>query len=87
MKKILKAPDPIDENIFAFTEKKAKRMRVRNVPGSLDEAVRKMEKSDFAKGVLGEHAFEKYLEAKKQDVEGYKLQVSDWELDRYLDIY
>lgn len=83
----IEPPKSIEENIFEFTEKKASRMRVRSLPGSLDNAVKNLEKSSFVKEVFGEHAFNKYLEAKKKEVEGYKLQISEWELDNYLDIY
>ena len=79
--------DPIDENIFAFTDKKAKRMRIKSLPGSLAEAVENFEKSTFTRQVLGDHAFEKFLAAKKKEVEGYRLQISDWELENYLEIY
>jgi glutamine synthetase len=83
----MKAPDPIDENIYTFTEKKAQRMRVKNLPATLKEAIEKMERSSFAKEVLGEHAFENYIRAKKEEIDGYNLQVSNWELDKYLSIY
>jgi glutamine synthetase len=83
----LEAPNPINENIYEFTQKKAERMRVKTLPGSLDEAVKKMEKSEFVKEVFGEHSFLKFVEAKKIEVDGYRLQVSEWELNNYLDIY
>lgn len=87
IEKKIEPPKAIEENIFEFTDKKAKRMRVRSLPGSLDDAVKNLEKSAFTKSVLGEHAFAKYIEAKKEDVESYKLQISKWELNKYLDIY
>ncbi len=80
-------PDPIDENIFEFTDKKARRMRVKTVPGSLGEAIAKFERSSLAKEVLGEHSFEKFVEAKKSEADSYRLDVSQWELDQYLDNY
>ncbi len=81
----VKVPDPIEENIFEFTEKKARRMRVKTLPGSLQDAVAKTAKSSLVKEVLGEHAFEKYIEAKRMEADAYRLQVSQWELDTYLD--
>jgi glutamine synthetase len=80
-------PDPIDENIFEFTDKKARRMRVRTVPGSLLEAVERMERGELAREVLGDHAFEKFVEGKKAEANAYRLHVSEWELGQYLDNY
>ncbi len=80
-------PDPIDENIFLFTDKKAQRMRVKTLPWSLNEAITKMSKSKFVEEVLGKHTFDKYIRAKKAEIEWYKLQVSRWEIDSYLRNY
>ena len=57
------------------------------MPGSLGEAIAEMEKSDLMKHTLGDHLFERYIEAKKQEWDEYRLNVSQWELDRYLPIY
>lgn len=79
--------EPIDENIFEFTDKKARRMRIRTVPGSLIDAIAKMEKSALVKSVLGEHSFGKFIESKTIEADSHRLSVSQWELDRYLDNY
>ena len=79
--------NPVDENIFEFTAKKAKRMRIRNLPENLEIAISNFEKSKFTRAVLGDHAFEKFLAAKKKEIEGYRLQILDWELENYLEIY
>ena len=83
----IQTPDPIEENIYEFTEKKAKRMRIRTLPGSLNSAINKFEKSNLAKEVLGEHAFEKYIEAKKAKILEYRLFVSQWEIDEYMELF
>lgn len=44
-----------------------------------------MKKSDFIKGVVGEDVFKKYTRAKREEWNEYTSQVTDWEIDRYLD--
>jgi glutamine synthetase len=39
------------------------------------------------KAALGEHLTERFLEAKREEVEQYNLQVSRWEIDNYLGRY
>ena len=36
---------------------------------------------------LGEHVFDRFVEAKTIEWQEYCLQVSGWELDRYLRVY
>ena len=42
---------------------------------------------DVVKEALGEHLTERFLEAKREEVAQYNLQVSRWEIDRYLGRY
>ena len=35
---------------------------------------------------LGEHIFNRYVEIKRQEWEDYRVQVTPWELERYLSI-
>lgn len=80
-------PEPIDENIFEFTDKKAKRMRIKTVPGSLQEAIARMERGSLVRKVFGDHSFEKFIENKKVEIDEHRLYVSQWELDTYLANY
>ena len=43
-------PEPIDEKHFWIHRQKAKRMRIKTVPGSLQEAISKMERGPCSKG-------------------------------------
>ena len=44
-----------------------------------------MRKSDFVKGVLGKEVFKKYIKAKEEEWMEYTSQVTDWEINKYLD--
>jgi glutamine synthetase len=43
-----------------------------------------MEKSEFVANVLGEHAFEYFLRNKRKEWDEYRLQVTPYELQKYL---
>ena len=58
---------------------------ITNLPKNLYEAVRHMRKSTFMKEVLGEEVFTKYVNAKEEEWMEYTSQVTDWEINRYLD--
>jgi len=58
-----------------------------HLPSSLAEALDEMEKDPLVRRVLGDHITDKFLEAKRKEWEEYVLQVSEWELDRYLPLF
>lgn len=87
IKERIQPPPPVDANIFAMTEEEKKRENVVSLPGSLREAVDEMKKNGLLRDVLGKHIFEKYIEAKNEEWEDYRKQVTPWELKHYLTKY
>jgi glutamine synthetase len=59
-------------------------MGIRSLPRDMRESIHAFEKSKFMKEVLGEHIFEKYISAKKAELNSYQSQVTDWEINEYL---
>ena len=57
------------------------------MPGSLGEAIEELKSSELVKATLGDHLFERYVEAKRQEWDEYRISVSQWELERYLPVY
>jgi glutamine synthetase len=87
IKKGLEPGEPVEENLFHFDDDKLSARKIDTLPPSLGEAIMEMKKDPLIKEALGEHTFEKYLEAKKAEWDSYRLSVSQWELDRYLERY
>ena len=83
----IEPPASVDCNIFNMTEEEKKEIGIEAIPGNLSEAVAELEKDDFIKGVLGEHVSVKYIEAKKKEWANYTAQVTDWEINQYLNQY
>jgi glutamine synthetase len=67
------------------TEKEA--AGIASMPASLMEALDELKANPIAKETLGEHIFEKYCSTKEAEWDSYRISVTDWELDSYLDIY
>jgi glutamine synthetase len=42
--------------------------------------------SELVLKALGEHVFTRYVDLKRAEWEDYRVQVSEWELDRYLSV-
>ena len=56
------------------------------LPADLNEAIGAAQGSELARRVLGGALFEKFLENKRIEWEHYRMQVHEYELDRYLGI-
>jgi glutamine synthetase len=77
-------PESVDCNIFHMSEQERSARKIEELPGTLAEAVSCMEKDGFMRKMLGDHVFEKYIALKKEEWNRYRSQVTDWEINEYL---
>jgi len=87
IKNKIEPPEPVEENIFEMSEEERARHGIGSLPGSLEEAIKEFENSTLMRETLGDHIFEKYLEAKKLEWDDYRTKVHQWEIDSYLTKY
>jgi glutamine synthetase len=87
IKRKLTPPDPVEENIYELTEEQREERGIGSLPGSLEEALTALKQDRVVTAILGEHILEKYLEAKERELRDYRLVVTPWEIERYLEDY
>ena len=78
---------PINKNIFTMSHRERRHLRIDELPGNLNEALDELEKDDLVRETLGEHVFEHFLAAKREEWLDYIKHVSPWEVERYLGAY
>lgn len=83
----LTPPDPVDGNIYHMSEDERIERKVGNLPGTLDEALEEMIMDPLIRETLGDHVFNKYATAKRLEFDQYRVQVHQWEVDKYLTQY
>jgi glutamine synthetase len=83
----MECPDPIRENIYEFDEQKREEYGITTLPANLGEAVDALEDDELVLDALGDHVAEKFVKAKQAEYDDYRVDVSDWELDRYLETF
>jgi glutamine synthetase len=83
----LDAPDPVRENIYEFDESMREEYGINTLPPNLDGAIDALEEDEIVLDALGEHVAEKFIEAKRAETDEYRVSVSEWELDRYLETF
>ncbi len=85
--KQLPCPAPLNNvNVYHLTEEERVSMGIPELPGSLAEALRELEKDEVIKGALGPAAYEAFVRAKWAEIEESRMRVTDWELERYLEV-
>lgn len=86
IKKKLKAPNPVEENLFEFDDKRLAKHYIGKLPANLFEALSEIEKGRIVRETFGDYTYNRYLEAKRQEWDSFRTAVSDWETNRYLEI-
>lgn len=84
IKNNLKAPAPVEENLFEFDNAKLAKYYISKLPASLDEALKEIETGKIVRQVFGEYTWKRYLEAKRDEWDKFRISVTDWEIERYL---
>ena len=77
-------PPGSEDDVWSLTAAERRALGMDPLPGSLNQAITVMEKSELVAQTLGEHVFDFFLRNKRAEWEDYRRQVTAWELDRYL---
>jgi glutamine synthetase len=78
---------PVNKNIYKMSHRERRHLRIDELPANLSEALDELEKSTLMRETLGEHIFDHFLTAKREEWSAYMRYVSPWEVERYLSTY
>lgn len=84
IEKGLEPPEPVEENVYEFSEEQRKRRGIKTLPSSLEEAIALTEKSALVREALGDHLFHAFIKNKKVEYDQYRIQVTEYEIKKYL---
>jgi glutamine synthetase len=79
-------PEPMETNLYDLTHDEREARGITQLPETLGEAIEELASSELVRKALGDHIFERYVELKREEWEEYRVQVTRWELERYLPI-
>ena len=79
-------PEPIEKDIFELSADEKAELGIESLPGSLSEAIEKVEQSRLVRQTLGDHIFENFIKNKKIEWNEYRSHVHPYELEKYLPI-
>jgi len=79
-------PEPLNNvNVYHLSESERAAMGITPLPGSLGEALIELDKDKVIKDALGPNTYESFRRAKIAERDDYRVAVTDWETNRYLE--
>ncbi|MGB3633535.1 MAG: glutamine synthetase family protein [Rubrobacteraceae bacterium] len=78
--------EPMERNLYNLTPEEREKMGIESLPADLGEAIRAAEDSEILHKALGEHCFTRLLDLKREEFEDYRIQVTPYELEKFLPI-
>jgi glutamine synthetase len=79
-------PEPMETNLYHLTPEQRRERGIVSLPETLGEAIDELAGSDLARKALGPHIFDRYVDLKRAEWDEYRVQLSQWELDKYLSV-
>jgi len=76
--------EPIEENIYNMSEETKASLHIDTLPNSLDNAIGEFENSELMRKTLGDHIFNALILNKRIEWDQYRMQVSQYEKEKYL---
>jgi len=77
-------PDPMETNLYHLTAEQRTNRGITALPETLGEAITELAGSELARKALGPHIFDRYVELKRKEWDEYRVQLTQWELEKYL---
>ncbi|MCK4607627.1 MAG: glutamine synthetase, partial [candidate division Zixibacteria bacterium] len=76
--------EPIEDNIYTMSDETKATLHIDTLPNSLDNAIGEFEKSELMKETLGSHVFNALILNKRIEWDQYRMEVSQYEKEKYL---
>jgi glutamine synthetase len=77
-------PPPMETNLYHLTPEQRRERGIVSLPETLGEAIDELSRSELMKKALGPHIFDRYVELKRKEWDEYRVQLTAWEMEKYL---
>lgn len=80
------APEAVQQNVYTMTDEERAERGIGTLPASLLEALQLTQESELVRKALGQHVFDAFIKNKKIEWDRYRIQVTEYELQKYLPV-
>ena len=77
----------VDVNVSAWTDERRRTLEVERLPRNMCEAINALEADPFICEMMGKEVTAQYIREKRQEWNTYRKQVTEWEIQKYLNRY
>ena len=81
----LTPPPPVNEDVYDFDKRDLRERAIGTLPDTLAEALDALEQDEVIQEALGPAITAAFMRAKRVEWDEYRIQVTNWELERYLE--
>jgi glutamine synthetase len=78
-------PKPVEEDVYELEPSRLEELKIDMLPFSIKRAVEELKKDKVVQEALGKHTLEKFVEAKLAEFDDYRMQITPWEIEKYLE--
>jgi glutamine synthetase len=76
----------METNLYHLTAEQRAERGIVALPETLGEAVTEFAGSDLLRKAFGPHIFDRYVELKRKEWDEYRVQLTQWEMEKYLPV-
>ncbi|MHB0965438.1 MAG: glutamine synthetase family protein, partial [Bellilinea sp.] len=81
----IKPPTPLNNiNVYELNREEREELGVAELPGSLKEALDEFERDEVVKSGFSPSLYESFMRAKRSEWDDYRIHVTDWEINNFL---
>ncbi len=78
-------PNVNNQDVYHFSAEELQARNIGTLPGTLEEALEELAKDTLIRDTLGQVLYSAYVRVKTDEWDQYRMRVSQWELDQYLE--
>lgn len=82
----LECPAPAYYNLYDMSRIEREEKGIKNLPENLKDALKALKRDDVIMKSLGEHVSNRFISAKQLEWDEFRLDVSTWEINKYLKV-
>ena len=86
IEKKLECKDRVYINLYELSRDERESMGIENLPENLKDAIKALKRNSLIQEAIGEHAIDKFVEAKQKEWEDFRTSVTEWEVKKYLNV-
>jgi glutamine synthetase len=85
VKNNLTPPAPVEEDVYEMKPSRLAELKVGMLPFSIKRAIEELKEDKVLQDALGALTFEKFCEAKMSEFDDYRMRITPWEIEKYLE--